>query len=417
MTSNSSSTSSNQKFNFDQNLNITVEVPFDFVPKIDEELSKMKKKIGKYNFNFQVVKVPALVTYKKHKINGIKYIIHAEAPEIKYKDFTYLATLKKENVKSDDFLVHASVKAENLDLSQYHNIKFRCDHCGTQRKRKMVHVFRNDAGKDMVVATSCSKAYFGIDIESRLRKVVQYFELNIFGNFIEDYIDDGEWISKHTPIPVDKEGFCKIVFGVILSNHGGVYIPQLGSSADNLSTASLAQKLYNNKKDKHYLQQTREMIKLANSKKYSYEAIYEYWQAKTDNDNFTHNVKIALNMIQPKMGLLAYAVWNYIQHKVLTNHRKNFFDYNSNHVGIVGAKISNIAEIINVKESNGLYGFYQIIHFVDDKENLYTWFYNGSLSSKYQIGTKVKLSGTVKKHDIFNKQKVNIIKRAKLEII
>jgi len=407
------STSPNQK------LNITLSMPFDVVPKLDEELDKAQKKVGKYNFEFRVLKIPTVVEYKGQEVNGIEYLIQTEAPVIKYKNYTYLATLKKETVDSDDFLVHASSKAENLDLSQYHDIDFRCDHCGTNRYRKTVHVFRNNDGDDMVVAASCAKVYFGIDIESRLRKIVRYFEMNILKDTLKDYIDQGNgpnWISKYQLNPTDKDRFCGLVFGIILDNHGN-YVSSARADVDGgeVSTTSQALILYNHMHYADDKQRAKDMLKLAASKNYNFQAVYDYWQDKTDKEDFTHNIQVALNMVQPKMGLLSYAVWDYMRNNVLPK-RKKFFEYKSNHVGTVGTKISGTATIVSIKDGRGPFGFYQIVQLADDKENLYTWFYNGTLSDKFSVDTKVNFSTVVKKHDVFNDQKITIIKRAKLEV-
>jgi len=419
MSSNSSSISSNQK------LNITLTVPFDVVSQLDEELVKVQKKVGKYNFDFRVLKIPTIINWDGQEVNGIEYLIQTEAPIIKYKNYTYLATLKKETVDSEDFFIHASTKAENLDLSQYHNIEFHCDHCNTHRYRKTVHVFRNDDGHDLVVAASCAKTYFGIDIESRLNKIVQFFNLDILKKSFKDYIIDDEesvggggrnWTSKFQLCATDKKRFCGLVFGIILANNGKYVSGSVVADYDKLSTNLQALQLYYHMDSNHDMQQATEMLKLANSKNYNFEDIYEYWQAKTDKSTFTHNVQVALKMIQPKMGMLTFAVWDYMRNKIFSN-RKKFLDYKSNHVGSVKEKISGTAEIINNVRGNGPFGAYQIVQMVDANENLYSWFYNGTNTLNYEIGTKVKFSATIKKHDVFHNQKITAIKRANLEVI
>jgi RecJ-like exonuclease len=84
----------------------------------------------------------------------------------------------------------------------------------------------------------------------------------------------------------------------------------------------------------------------------------------------------------------------------------------SEFVGEIGDKISADVEVIGSKKVSGFYGPTLFVRMVDTDGNTFTTFYSG-YNAEPEIGDKISISGTVKKHDIFKGWKSTILKRVK----
>ena len=84
----------------------------------------------------------------------------------------------------------------------------------------------------------------------------------------------------------------------------------------------------------------------------------------------------------------------------------------SKFVGEVGDKISADVEVIGSKMVSGFYGSTLLVRMVDTDGNTFTTFYSG-YNAEPEIGDKISISGTVKKHDIFKGWKSTVLKRVK----
>jgi len=119
------------------------------------------------------------------------------------------------------------------------------------------------------------------------------------------------------------------------------------------------------------------------SEKFDYNKLVEYWKAKQNRDNFTHNVCVAFGMYQPQHGYLAWAVFDYMKNVEGFGQRKQVV-INSNHVG---SKDGNILNWWTSKD------------FGADK------------------GNNVKVTGTIKDHGEFRGVKNTTLKNCKMEIV
>ena len=84
----------------------------------------------------------------------------------------------------------------------------------------------------------------------------------------------------------------------------------------------------------------------------------------------------------------------------------------SEFVGEIGDKISADVEVIGSKVVNGFYGSTLLVRMADTDGNTFTTFYSG-YNAEPEIGDKISISGTVKKHDIFKGWKSTVLKRVK----
>lgn len=83
----------------------------------------------------------------------------------------------------------------------------------------------------------------------------------------------------------------------------------------------------------------------------------------------------------------------------------------SNHVGEVGDKITAEVEVTMAKPIQSHFGMSMLFRFVDATGNTFVTFNSGSLDP--EVGSKIKITGTVKSHDDFKGFKSTMLKRVK----
>ena len=90
----------------------------------------------------------------------------------------------------------------------------------------------------------------------------------------------------------------------------------------------------------------------------------------------------------------------------------------SGFIGKIGDKISvENVKVVTSKYINGYYGSSLLIRMKDKDDNMITTFYSGQANAKPEIGAEMNITGTVKKHDIYNEQKSTVITRAGWTIV
>jgi hypothetical protein len=85
----------------------------------------------------------------------------------------------------------------------------------------------------------------------------------------------------------------------------------------------------------------------------------------------------------------------------------------SHHVGQVKERLEFEAVIVGVYETENAYGHVDIVKMRDNDGNLFTWFASGF--TDLQRSDRVKLRGTVKKHDEYRGIKSTVITRCKYD--
>lgn len=87
---------------------------------------------------------------------------------------------------------------------------------------------------------------------------------------------------------------------------------------------------------------------------------------------------------------------------------------NSEYVGEIGERLRDIPVTIkNISGFDSVYGYKWVYVFVDENENIYSWF--TTTSQPVNIGERFKLTGTVKGHVIYKGSKNTQLSRCKLD--
>jgi hypothetical protein len=142
--------------------------------------------------------------------------------------------------------------------------------------------------------------------------------------------------------------------------------------------------------------------------------IREYWFEKDEEDVFVHNVQTALKMIEPKYGLIAYAVYKYMDDVEDFNGKKKFGDRTkqSNFIGVKGDKIKGKeVEIYNFNSFESMYGTSYIVSMIDSDNNVIVWMTSSPQGDKGD--KKVIKTAIIKDHKTFKDIKQTIVKNLK----
>lgn len=78
----------------------------------------------------------------------------------------------------------------------------------------------------------------------------------------------------------------------------------------------------------------------------------------------------------------------------------------------VNKKITVVATLVDIVEVNTRFGLTQLVKFVDEFGNSINWW--TSVEIKYEVGTKVSITGTIKGFDRYKNKKITVMKRCKL---
>lgn len=386
---------------------------------INEKLQSLCKKFDK--FPHTVVNINTELSPS----GMMWYDIEILTPEVKYKGYSHVATLKIETIENDGKfekvnLIFPSNKFQDEDFSKYYETNFRCDHCHTSRYRLTVHLFRHDkTGKDLMIASSCSRAYFG----ERVYKLLGLYEL-LNPRIIETDLDDiFEGYGCKDCSNFNISGYCKIVYGIMKKTNTyvskrkkedmetyGYYVESTQDRADLLfnSTRGLPEDL-----KREVIEQRKECKEIA--KNFDIIPIKDFWYKKyqeDDYENFNRFCFMNLSMISPKRGMLVYAVYLYMR-EVEGAFNSNIGSINSRHVGKEGERFRDIkatVAFVSIRKSD--YGLSTIIKFLDEKGNILVWF--ASKRIDLMMNQIVLLTGTIKKHDEYRGKKQTLLSRCKI---
>lgn len=346
-------------------------------------------------------------------------------PIVKFNGYSHIATLKREVIESEGKtevvqIVFPSNNFQKENFSKYYEADFRCDHCHTNRHRLTVHLFRHDeSNKDLMIASSCARAYFG----ERVFKLLGLYEL-LTPQIIETDLFDifGEYGNK-SYLRFNTRDYCKLAYGIMKKTNTYVskkkkeemesYDQYIESTEDRTNFLFNSTKGLPEEVKREVREQRKECYELA--KDFDITSIKDFWYEKyqeDEYDNFNRFCFLNLSMVLPKLGMLVYAVYAYMR-AVEGAFNSNIGDTNSQHVGSEGERLRDIkatVSFISVRENE--YGLTTVIKFLDENGNILVWF--ASKLVQLMLNQSVLLTGTVKKHDKYQGKKQTILSRCKI---
>lgn len=290
----------------------------------------------------------------------------------------------------------------------------------------MVHVFLHDDGREFVVGTACAKEYFGINVGNKLSQL-----LNLFPR-IYDMSDDAEDLFGCSGIRKADESFnksiiAKLTYAIITRDKKFIS----ASQAENTmvcSTSDIVKDIYNSEKSilnysvgSNMYDTYKEIIDFKNA---SLESLKEndildkvraYWESKDSSENtFIYNIQFALKMVNPKMGMIVYAIWEYMKEVEDFTGKYAFGTrmQKSTHIGTIGEKIKgNEVTVYNISSFESQYGVVWFVSMIDSNDNVLIWKTSNRDANKGDV--KVIKTAIVKEHSEYKGIKQTNVKNVK----
>jgi hypothetical protein len=221
----------------------------------------------------------------------------------------------------------------------------------------------------------------------------------------------------------DKQSYTKIVYGII--KKVGKYISKSSVNefyTTDTPTASYASSVFYSN-DHEDVELVKEILSSMKDRDLLSE-VRDYWISLYENSNetddgytFTHNVVTALKMVEIKDGLIAYALYKYMNEVEDFTGRKALKakSENSNYIGNVGEKIKNVnVELINVFYFETVYGVSAVVTMIDDNGNVIVWKTASSPVSAEDRGNKMTIkTAIVKDHSEYHGTRQTSVKNLK----
>jgi len=328
--------------------------------------------------------------------------VKGEMPVLCVDGYTYVGTIKRAG--ENNLIFPIKPEYENI-LMGYNNIPhLPCHHCNTKRKRSKVHVFVNTQGEEKIIASSCSKEYWGIDVENVIGNIFFYSQLE---QYIRSYIPQ-QSAEFHSNV------YSKIVYAVIKKDNCLHPASQYDSTAlkSNMHYDTY-RGITTDKFDKDQLKKILDSVKEWDETK-----LFEYWKCFDAKTSFENNVRSAIFGESLNASFFVWAVYLYMiaagdiaDPKAITAE-----SLKSEYVGKVGEKLDlKKATVVSQFWKDTGYSAFYVVKLVDPSGNFYTVF---DSSDRFDVGDSYSFSSTVKSHSEYNGVKSTVLTRlSKFRII
>lgn len=321
---------------------------------------------------------------------------------IQVSGWTFVATIQI----TEEGNIIRNVGQENIP-PEYRAINNKCEHCNTIRNRKDVYLLRHEDGTYKVVGRNCLSDFFGHDALVFAERAQYLADINSLSESMEDALGFGSGGPNYFPL----ENYLPYVAESIKLDGWLSRSKARQLDMPNMATCEVAIKHMNHENTLKLFTPiipSIESIDLANK------AIQ--WASEIEGEDisdYLHNIRvIARRMVYEirDMGLAASIVSAYQRH--LTNLRWKDLQSKraeiASHVGNVGDRIRVNVTVEKVVQCYSVYGVSHLHIMSDDIGNVYVWF---SSFGAYTTGNQILLKGTIKKHDVREGVKQNILSR------
>ena len=358
--------------------------------------------ISKYNLNLFLSKVNDInkllhknelkdIEYKIAKENDIlKINISCEQDFLSKKQFKYIGNVKwKNNVK---YCSSTSEEQQVFTLINEINEKHICSCCNTNRKRKAYYVFKDVNNNVVYIGSSCSKQYFGIDIENYLNCC----------DIIKNDICDND----------------------SLKTHNGYMLEHV------LAAAYIATERWQKYVSKKYSDKTTtlQVLNILNNEHELKNAIYEF-ASKFDYKNEVEKIKLlqkksecdydfnVQNQLFDCDGCLNTVIMNpnFIIYELYKSYKKAPV-WKEEYYANIGDNIEITLNVISAKTINGFYGTTVLYTFSSNENHCFKAFINNKkLLDKLSENETHNVVCKIKKHESYNGIKQTQISNIKVK--
>lgn len=383
------------------------------IEKVRTFAKKIENKCLKYGADFYYNEIGdeyKEVTYDGHKYN-LRFIKVEGYCEYILNGWELIAKL--EHTSGGNIVT----KVGEMDIpKEYYTISPRCDHCNSNRERKVTFIVRNKkSGEFKQVGRQCLRDYTGISLESALflasiENIFKKYSNFDFSGIKTKYYFETKELLYYIAATIKTHGYVKKDgINISTSEMAIIYFCADNNQLPLINCGRSVQlKAENNIELGIFNPNSQDVVQLVE------DAIQWIKSIKADND-YLHNLQVVVNMEyvdMKRVGILASLIPTY-QRMLKEKEEKNSRN-TSQFVGNVGDKIEFTIKDAKILTSfEGTFGVTYIYQFTDDNDNIYIW-----KTSKYlddlEIIINTTLRATIKEHNTFKGEKQTVLTRCKL---
>ena len=382
-------------------INREYDIPTFRLPVMESRLEKLNKKAFKLGCDEGVITITSepfirqvVWNDEKYDIEFVTVSVSGQAPKLE--GWTFVGYIDTEGLVYGDHIEDSERERQG-----------ECDYCGQVRARKHTFVITHDDGNRKVVGSSCLKDFFGGQSPDSIARW-----LTIFKDFTDDFRsndfqDDYQFNTVQT-LSYILEGTRKMIraFGWV---SGGQAYQEIGltSTKDRVDTYlngkgsrecnKLVQAWYDAQRENDYPDTDPQLIE---------NAIEWAKSLKGDENNYLNNIGILGEQgyaTARQLGMAVSILPSYekeVAKRIREEARKAIADA-SEHVGEIGKReVFDNVVLTEVKYIEGQFGV-SVLHKFNMDGNQLVWFGSRELGG-VEIGDKISIKATVKRHDEFN---------------
>jgi len=325
-------------------------------------------------------------------ITYVEVILSGEYPHIKGWDLVAIFQ------RQSNAVFVRNVPDREIPKDYYSKDSIECQYCGHNRRRKKSYLLLKD-NEYKEVGSTCVKSFFDVDV----RAFLFYAEIDFSGMINEGGHATG---GMNIPMEVNLEKFLSMTARCI-DEYGWVSKSKAYNNIDLTPTVIYIdfQLFSSNKKPEDILTPTEDNVKQA------IEVVEYFKNIDPDNSYLENCKKIADSGYLPInfMGIAASMVATYrraIEEKIERESKVP-----SEWIGEIKERITIEAEVTYINSFHGQWGPV-CLHKFNSNGNQLSWF--ASRNQDVEVGDKIILTGTVKKHDTYKDNKVTVLTRCKM---
>lgn len=360
--------------------------------QFNKEVEKLEKKANKIGCDFQVKLLSnnAIVDgiYTSNKEYQITLDIDLKIPDYK------LVGINKLNVGEYIYITIDNT----IEVPKTVKNTYICNHCNTNRKRKMYYIFHNEKTNNFVsVGSTCCKEYFGIDIEKVFKKYDTLLQ-SMDGYFIDNEIKIIKTSVNHVISKI-------LAYDKINDTNKYPYKSYKSNLYECVSELGLNSNYI--EEYEYYLNNETELKKEAGE-------IIEYVlnMENKENSEYINNLKNIFKNEYMDVKFTKYILYStklVAIDKFKKQPKKEVQP--SNYIGEIKDKVELELTLYNTVTLDGFYGISYIYLFKDKQGNIFKWVTNTVVLEDDRTYT---IKGTIKAHEEYKGTKQNVLTRCKV---
>jgi len=389
-------------------------IPSDNLGVLEEKFKKLARRAKKLNLpapTFTEIKVERIQKKNPHTdMVERTYLLHhitvdSGCAVVKVQGWTFIATIQH----TEEGNIIRKVGRAEIPV-QYRTVTNLCEHCNTNRYRKDTYILSHEDGSYKQVGRNCLADFFGHDALMYAERAQYLTDLDALGESMEDEMGFG---GGGGPSYEPLETYLGYVAECIKLDGWMSRGKARELNMEGCATCEIAQKhLHPRLAGPHF----KPMFSSPSPESFQVGEAAIEWAADIEGEeipDYLHNIRtIARRCVYEgrDMGLAASIVAAYQRHlstlrwKELQAKRAEI----AQHVGNVGDRVRMKVMVEKVVQCDSQWGTSHLHIMSDDNGNVFIWF---ASSGAHETGSEIILKGTIKKHDVRDGVKQNVLTR------